>query len=75
LEALKEAMFNDLPINNTEHCEWWCTWALPGDDDSSWPFYYSNYKEPNLGDKGSQIKAKVCLLVLAHSYPSLLVFF
>ena len=75
LEALKEVTFNHLPINDTEHCEWWCTWALAGDNDSFQPFYYSKYEEPNSGDEGSQIQAKVCLLALASSHPSPLVFF
>ncbi|KAF8268516.1 hypothetical protein EI94DRAFT_1577446, partial [Lactarius quietus] len=68
LEALEEVTFNDISTNNTKHSAWWCTWALSGDDDRCKPFYYLNYTEPNSEDKGSWLKAKVCLLTLTFMF-------
>ena len=45
LEALEEITFNDLPTNDTEHREWWCSWALTCGNDHCRPFYYAVYQE------------------------------
>ncbi|KAH9037117.1 hypothetical protein EDB85DRAFT_1888573 [Lactarius pseudohatsudake] len=58
LEALEEITFNDLPENDTTHRQWWCQWALSGDDNSCRPFYYSTYEEPDLEVEGSKLTVK-----------------
>ncbi|KAH8986206.1 hypothetical protein EDB92DRAFT_1802076, partial [Lactarius akahatsu] len=57
LEALEEITFNNLPENDTMHQQWWCQWALSGDDNSCCPFYYSTY-EPDLEVEGSKLTVK-----------------
>ncbi|KAH9011186.1 hypothetical protein EDB83DRAFT_2234137 [Lactarius deliciosus] len=58
LEVLEEITFNDLPKNDTAHRQWWCQWALSGDDNSCRPFYYSTYEEPDLEMEGSKLTVK-----------------
>ncbi|KAN0128322.1 hypothetical protein V8E53_005857 [Lactarius tabidus] len=46
LEALEEITFNDLPVNDNEHREWWCSWALTRGNNHCRPFYYTVYNDP-----------------------------
>jgi hypothetical protein len=59
LEALEETIFSHLPTNDMANREWWCHWALSGDDDSCKPFYYLKYKEPDPQKAGSRLIANV----------------
>ena len=55
LEALEEITFKDLPVNDTAHRGWWCSWALTCGNDHCRPFYYAVY-EP----EKAHPKIKVC---------------